>query len=207
MALYTKAELVSQILVAVGLRPIAVLDTDGSSPQADAERILDWETKAAMLEGFFGNQKLCKAFIPAGNQVALDSRVVAIKASGPSQSRHFDIRLNVTTLQVYDLDAESFTIATDGGTGAIFIDLTYDVDIATVGVYMQLAILKRAAQIFQRRFKGNPETDAELAEERLRADALADRSSGNVQGDRSNPPPMQSPRSSRSQGGIQSVGQ
>lgn len=207
MALYTKVDLISQIMVAVGLRPIAVLDTDGTSPQADAERILDWETKAAMLEGFFGNKKMCKAFIPSANQVALDSRVVAIKASGPSQNRNFDIRLNTTTLQVYDLDAESFTIATDGGTGAIFLDLTYEVDIATVGVYMQLAIMKRAAQVFQRRFKGNPETDAELAEERLRADALVDRSSGSVQGDRSNPPPMQQPRGGRGQGGISQIGQ
>lgn len=205
MALYSKIDLVSQIMVGVGLRPIVVLDTDGSSPQADAERILDWETKAAYAEGFYANKRPCVAFIPATGAVVLDSTVLDIKASGPSQNRNFSVRLNGATLQVYDLDAQSFIITTDGGTGAIFLDLVYEAPIDTVSAVVQVAVLKRAIQVFQRRFKGNPQTDAEIGEERMRADALVDRSSGNVPSDRSNPPPMQ-PRGGRQPGSISQVG-
>lgn len=187
-ALWTRLEAVNMVLAAMGItNPVADLDTTGSSEATKAERVLDQESKRAQLEGFFGNRVMSKEYTAASSIVTLGTDVIAIKAAGPSQHRHFDIRRVGSANLVYDLDRDTSAFTTGD---KIYLDITVELLFENCPVYMQDAILTKACQIFQRRLKGNPVADEALGQERVRAEAAGGRASGTSASERDNPPPF-----------------
>jgi hypothetical protein len=187
MANLSKLDAVNHMLESVGIKPVAALDTGGYTEAADAERVLDRESKLVQCEGHYGNRVMAKSYTAASNVVALASTVLTIKAAGRTQHRNFVLRETGGTPQVWDLDEDTFTIAT--GT-VIQLDVTYEIPYADAQIDLQNVILQRAAQIFQRRFGRNPEADVGHSEERIRAEAVAQRTQGRAASDRSGPAPF-----------------
>lgn len=197
MANMTILDGVNRVLIASGIRPVAALDTNGASEASDAERMLDHATRDAQIPGLYENRVMSVKHTAAGGVISLASNVIAIQAAGPTQHRNFTIRESAGVWQVFDLERNTF-VFTNGE--EIFLDLTVEVQFRNASPYAQDIIVKRAAQMFQRRFKGSPTADAMLSEELLRAEAGAPRASGRGESDRSDPPPFIAPRG---QGGPQ----
>lgn len=193
MAYLTKLDAVNRLLQSIKVKPVAQLDTGGFTEAADAERELDYWNKMVQLEGHFGNRIMSKEYTAASLKVVLGADVIAIKSAGPTQFRHFDIRRSGSETRVFDLDRDSLAFTTGE---KIYLDVTIEIPFIDCPVYLQHAIVSRAMQEFQRRYMGDPMRDQGLAEQRIRAEAVADRASGNSMGDRSNPQPfaLSSPR-------------
>lgn len=183
----TKLQAVNKILEAMGVKPVDALDTGGFSEAADAERMLDRESPIVQLEGWHGNRAISKEYTAASSKVLLNAGEIAIKAAGPTQYRNFDIRLVGAEYLVYDLDRQTSAF-TNGD--KIYLDVTYELTFANAPLYMQVAIVERCCQLFQRRWKGNPMADQAHAEERVRGENAASRASGKAVSDRGNPPPF-----------------
>lgn len=198
MANWTKLEGVNFCLKRCGIRPVAALDTNGTSEAADVERILDEETRARQIGGVFDNVSRCVALNPANSSgfIPVPTNTLAIKSAGPNQHRNFAIRTNVTLQDLFDLDKNTFSFTIGE---VIYVDLTVQIDFANASPGLQLMILDASTQIYQRLFSGSPIKDEMLAGDRLRSEANLDRSGGRAETAHDNPPPF-APQPQRGQG-------
>ncbi len=200
MAYLTKLDAVNRILMGIKIKTVAALDTAGFTEAADAERELDYQTKMVQLEGHFGNRIMCKAYTAASTKVVLAADVIAIKAAGTTQHRHFDIRRVGSETRVFDLNRDT-TAFTNGE--VVNLDVTVEIPFIDCPVYIQNQIVERTVQSFQRFYMGDPLRDQALDQHRVRAEAIAPRASGNTMSDRSNPGAFSLSRPGGNDGGRQ----
>jgi len=198
MANLTRLQGVNRVLSRSGIRPVAALDTGGSSEAADAENFLKEAEHDLAISGFYDNKTMAVTHTASGTGIIiLGGTVIAIKAAGSTQYRNFSMRLNGANMEVYDLDKNTFVL---GANEQIQLDLTFEIPFESCAPGMQDAILKAASQNYQNFFRGSPLVDQQLGLERLRADATVDRALGGPR-DRSNPPVMSPQQQRQGQGG------
>lgn len=196
MANMSRLDGVNRCLMNVGIRPVSALDTGGSSEAADVERILDFESRSLQVQGLYENRVMCVAHVADGSgNVVLATTIIGIKSAGSSQHRNFAMRDNGSNILVYNLDAGTL-VFTVGET--IYLDLTFEIPFESASPSIQESVLKCATEVFARQFSNNPFRDSQLKLERLRTEAMSERSVGRSASDRSNPPAF-SPRASGGQ--------
>lgn len=165
----TKLNAVIEMLAAIDIKTVTALDTGGASDAADAERFLDFETLRIQMQGFEDNTDLCRAFTANGSgQIEAAANWLVVMGAGPHAYRNLTIR----TGYVWDADQHTTTITTASAT--VYLNVIYKLDWADCSPRLKNAILASAIQKFQRRMKGDPQTDLQLQGENTMAQLLAD---------------------------------
>lgn len=192
MANLSRLQGVNRVLMNCGVRPVTALDTGNASEAADAERILDFESRTAQLAAWHDNVAPCIKHVadPTTGLLILGATIIGAWSAGPNKHRSLTWRLNGSTPQVFDLNRATFVF----GLGEeIFLDLLFEIPFEGAAPSLQEVILKAATEVYARQFSGNPWRDQQLKGERLRAEVNINRGTGQSQGGNAPPFAMQSP--------------
>ena len=159
----SKLEAVNEMLEAIGEKPVAALDTGGTSTAADAERVLDRIDRRIQSMGWPENTDFAVTIVSAAPTV-VPSDTLWIRST--TQNRNYTLRAD----GVYDIDA-----------GAALTGVTAQVDKIKKLTFADLAprtkdlISVAASAIFQRRWRGDPAQAMYFTEEKIVQDIVADR--------------------------------
>lgn len=180
---YTLAKLraVNRMLRAINALPVTALDSTGTFPSATygmsqaarAEEILDDTMVTVLSRGWEENTARGVTLSESGNAIAVPVTTLRIIPAGKDQHRSLGIVASTSTL--YDLNADTATFAT-GST--VCVDRIFWKAFADCTPALQDAITNEACEVFQRRYRGNPEQDAWLGIERLKTDSLLRKPTG-----------------------------
>lgn len=164
----TKISAVNRMLRAINELPITVLDTGGASIAARAEEVLEERRLSILTRGWDQeNVHRAKQITPNGSgEFILDTSIIKIRGTGPNEHRSFTIR----DTKVFDLNRYTSTLT---GDASLFIDAVYDVAFDQLSPTMKEFIASEATEVFQRRWRGSPDQDGYLQQERARDEAQA----------------------------------
>lgn len=179
---------VNYCLKRCGIRPVSALDTGGFSEASDIERIIDEETHSRQVPGVAENRTNAVKHVADGSgNIILGSTILAIFSAGPSQHRNLSMRLNGASMQVYDLNLNSFSL---GAASEVYLDLIFEVPFESCSPGLQQVILDNTTQVYQRMNTGNPIRDVQLDKERIRSEVNLPRTGGRSETPHDNPPPF-----------------
>ncbi len=163
-----KVEAVNRVLRAIGEKPVAALDTGGSSLQAEAERIIDESTRTIQEAGMEENTQVCTTLTASAGAITIPSTALRIQSAGSSQHRHFRAKGTV----LFDLDGWT---ATFGTAEAVQVLIVHLVPWAECQPMMKEKIIADAELRAQRYLRGNPMKDGELQQQRMLVDGYPSR--------------------------------
>lgn len=82
----SKLEACNEMLRAIGLRPVAALDTSGTADVSEAERVLDRNIEYTQAEGWPGNMAKAKSYTADGSgNITFDSAVLRVECVFPGR--------------------------------------------------------------------------------------------------------------------------
>jgi hypothetical protein len=156
-------------------RPSA-LDTDGASPVAFAEDILEEVTHDKLVEGRAENVTYARMFTltAAGKLTTSDTLPVGtlkVTAAGPDAHRTLALR----GTSVYDVSPNKNTDVLGTAGAQVCVDHTFEIDFDDISPQSQIDIVAEATRIFQRRFRSSPEQDTMLTTEAVAAEVKTDK--------------------------------
>ena len=163
---------VNIVLSNIGHPPVTALDPNGSagsSLHAQAQYVLEQQTKIVLSEGGHAcNFVECKKYtLGTTGQITLASTVLRIKPAGPNQRRNWVQRGSV----VWDAERDTDQFPA----GDYFFDVSVALTFDQVEYGTQNLIANAAASAFQRQFLNNAQRDAQISEQRARAELQAPR--------------------------------
>lgn len=172
-----RLEAVTRMVRTIGHGRPSALDTNGASPVAFAEDILEEVASDMLVDGLAENVTYGRLFtlnnagklsVVAGN---LPSGTLRVAGAGPDAHRTLALRGDA----VYDVSPNKNTDVLGSASGTVCIDHTFEIDFDDISPASQKAIVAKATVIFQRRFRSSPEQDSTLTQEAAAAELLADK--------------------------------
>jgi len=163
-----KLEAVNRLMRAVGEKPVAALDTGGTSMEAEAERIIDQATRTVQESCLEDNVQVCTTLTASGGAITLPADTLVVKSAGSSQHRHFRAKGD----SLFDLD--NWT-AVFGTSEQVQVQIAHSILWADCSPVMKEKIIAEAELLMQRYWRGNPMKDQQLQQQVGRVDGLAPR--------------------------------
>lgn len=163
----TRLDAVNSCLMAINEYRVDALDTNGTSIQADAERVVNESTRYFCAIGWPCNTRKCVAItttivgtedIVRAGFGGLPTNTLRIQGAGPNKNRNFVLRGD--TLYDADKGTQDFIAPT-----TIFLDIAELLDFENCDPILKEEIAQHAAQRFARRKIGSQVTDAYLSQE------------------------------------------
>lgn len=170
----TKLAAVQEMMRAAGYGTPANLDTNGSSEEANAERILDEVTEDELTKGYRGNFRssvpLTAADVGSGVfKIDLPATVLRIDCTGPGRYKG--------SLVSRGGFAYNYAEGTDdfGSAVTVNIDIYDRLAWADIAPDLKQVILKKAKMRFTQNYSFDPRKQAELMNDKSEADLRAQR--------------------------------
>lgn len=165
-------------------RPSA-LDTNGASPVAFAEDVLEEVTSDKLVEGRAENVTYARMFTLDGSgKLTLPAGTLGVCGAGPDAHRTLVLRGG----DLYDVSPNKNTDVINTAGEKVCLDHTFEIDFDDISPATQKDIVATATKIFQRRFRSSPEQENSLTQEEVAAELLVTKAK---------PPMPRSPDSSR----------
>ena len=147
-------------------RPSA-LDTNGASPVAFAEDILEEVTYDKLVEGRAENVTYGKMFtLAVDGTLQPGADTLKVSGAGPDAHRTLVLRGDY----VYDVSPNKNTNVLGSAAAQVCLDHTFTIDFDEISPATQKDIVATATVIFQRRFRSSPEQDTMLTQEAVAAE-------------------------------------
>lgn len=163
-----KLEGVNRLMRTIGEKPVAALDTGGTSQAAECERILDQVTRTVQETALEDNVQMCATLTASAGAVTLPATTLVVLSAGTSQHRHFKAKGDV----LFDID--NWT-AVFGASEVVQVKIAHAIAWADCSPVMKEKIIAEGELLMQRYWRGNPMKDQELQQQVGRVDGLAPR--------------------------------
>jgi hypothetical protein len=172
MAGITKLQAVTRIVRTIGHGRPPNLDTNGASPVAFAEDILDEVTRRYLGRGLEENVVRAKMFTLANDgTLTLPDLTLDVRGAGPDEHRKFSVR----NLTLWDVSPNKNSDVIGSAGDKVCLHWTFNLTWGDVQPNTQEAITNEAALEFQRRYRSSPEQDAYLNQEAVKTDVVVRR--------------------------------
>lgn len=172
MAGITKLQAVTRIVRTIGHGRPTALDTNGATPVANAEDVLDEVTRRYLGRGLEENTVRAKMFnLDIGGKLTVPTETLDVRGAGPDENRKFSIRNG----ELWDVSPNKSTDVIGTAGEKVCLHWVYSLDWDDILPNTQEAITNEAAMEFQDRYRASLEQKAVLEKEAAKTDVVVRR--------------------------------